>query len=297
MTDEYWGTLSIYDHRFSVFYKALVLFDRIVIPVPKQPIYDITEQELEALDADAQFLAEHDAAVRYSWSPEAFDKWCKDLVREALAAGTRDALYNSRLMLQHRAVDLKPMHVEEVVAVPVYGARDGYDSAIEQLAPLPEQLLTLEIAQNITVPSGPVPLEVVVDLRARPAFRAAMHSLRKWQTNTLPEVATERSRQTVRAAARDFEHMIKRYEEAIQEGRFQKQKACVVSILVLAGATAAAVSGASPILSILASAAPALYSLAEAKKPAWKRVQDKDYAAAGVIYEANEAFKRYRRSV
>ena len=46
MEKEQWGTLSIYDHRSDLFLKSLILFDRLVIPVPKKPIYSIDEQEL-----------------------------------------------------------------------------------------------------------------------------------------------------------------------------------------------------------------------------------------------------------
>ena len=45
------GTFSIFDHRDPVFRKALILFDRVVIPVPGRPIYDTSHAELSRLSA------------------------------------------------------------------------------------------------------------------------------------------------------------------------------------------------------------------------------------------------------
>jgi hypothetical protein len=56
MTDEYWGTFSIYDHRGSIYRQSLVVFDRIVIPVPPKPVGNLTQQEIERLARDADWL-------------------------------------------------------------------------------------------------------------------------------------------------------------------------------------------------------------------------------------------------
>src|SRR6267142_1760973 len=158
MKDEYWGTFSIYDHRDPVFRKALILFDRVVIPVPDRPIYDITQQELDELSTAVDYLVENQAAVRYPWSSVLFQDWQKNLTREALSIMPRDQLFDSRLLLQQQAVSRKPPDVDEVIAVPVYGAREGYDAAVTAIARNPQQLLTLELAQYLTVPTADVPL-------------------------------------------------------------------------------------------------------------------------------------------
>jgi hypothetical protein len=293
MRDEHWGTFSIFDHRDPVFRRALVLFDRVVIPVPDRPMYDITEEELDSLSADVDYLVEHGAAVRYPWSSAAFQSWQTDVIREALSVTPRDNLFDSRLLLQQKAVDLKPADIGDVVAVPVYGARNGYDASLKAFAGSPEQLLTLELAQYLTVPDADVPLQALVDLRARPAFRSAMDALRRWEGRVLPEALSEKTDRHVRAAANDFANMLRRYEEAIAEAQFTKKKACVVSILALGAAASVALTGGAAI-AVLSSAAPALFALKEADKPCWKKVRDTDFAPAGVIYEANEAFARYR---
>ena len=53
VANEYWATFSIFDHRGPLYRKALVFFDRVVMPVPTVPLKDIEEQEIEALDVDA----------------------------------------------------------------------------------------------------------------------------------------------------------------------------------------------------------------------------------------------------
>ena len=293
MPDEHWGTFSIFDYRDPVFRRSLVLFDRVVVPVPERPMYDIGQEELDSLSADVDYLVEHDAAVRYPWSSTHFQDWQRNVIREALSVAPRDNLYDSRLLLQQKAAELRPATVQDVVAVPVYGARSGYDASLAELASGAPEQLTLELAQYLTVPAADVPLDVLVELRARPSFRAAMESLRRWEARVLPEVLSESAPRKVRAAANDFGNMLRRYEEAMGEAQFGKQKACVVSLLSVGAAVAAACSGGAAI-TVLSAAVPALFALKEADKPSWKRVRDTEFAPAGVIYEANEAFKLYQ---
>src|SRR5260370_42587898 len=76
MSDEYWATFSIYDHRRGALYRnSLILFDRVVIPVPTTPVGDLTQEEIEALDADVVFLEREGAAVRFDWDPAEFQEW------------------------------------------------------------------------------------------------------------------------------------------------------------------------------------------------------------------------------
>jgi hypothetical protein len=290
--EEYWGTFSIFDHRDKVFRRALVLFDRVVMPVPDRPMYDITEQELDELSADVEYLVKNDAAVSYSWNSSSFQDWQANVIREALTVGPRDSLFDSRMLLQQRASDLKPPDVEEVIAVPVYGARSVYDNSKTEFT-TPHQCLMFELAQYLSVPCTDVPLQDLIALRQKPAFRSALEAMRKWEDRVLPEVLSDKSPKKITAAANDFARMLGRYEEAMSEARFNKQKACVVSLLAVTAGVAAAVAGG-PAIALLSAAAPALYALKDADKPSWKDVRDKDFAPAGVIYEANQVLDRYR---
>ena len=65
-----------------------------------------------------------------------FNNGQSQIIREALAVGERDNLYDSRLMLQQKA----PLYV---IATPVYGAREGYETAIGEIENFPDEVLTL----------------------------------------------------------------------------------------------------------------------------------------------------------
>ena len=64
MSEEYWATFSIFDHRELVYRNALALFDKVVMPVPTAPISSLKQEEIDALSADADYLQEKNAAVR-----------------------------------------------------------------------------------------------------------------------------------------------------------------------------------------------------------------------------------------
>lgn len=283
MDQEQWGTLSIFDHREPLFLRSLVFFDRTLMPVPTQPMYDITAEEIEGLTADAEFLQAHDAAVIHSWDSAVFQEWQHDLVREALTVRERDSLYDSRLMLQELAPD-------DVVATPVYGARRGYEEASGKIANVPGDLLTLELTQRLSVPEAGVPLSEIVQLRSRPSFRSALQGLRKWRVSVLPDLMANPTKGAAEAAGRDLDRMMSRYEEAMAESKMKKGRACVVSVLALG----AAVTGSADVMGVFAVAAPAAFAVSDSMKPFWKEVRDKDFAAAGVLYEAQGVLDRFR---
>lgn len=281
MDKEQWGTLSIFDHREPLFLRSLVFFDRTVMPVPTQPMYDITEEEIERLTADAEYLEAHDAAVIHPWDSEVFQDWQHDLIREVLTVRERDSLYDSRLMLQELAPD-------DVVATPVYGARQGYEEASRKIENVPVDLLTLELTQRLSVPDADVPLSEIVELRSRPSFQSALRGLRKWRLSVLPNLIADPGEGAARAAGRDLDRMMSRYEEAMADSRMKKRRACVVSVLALG----AAVTGTAGMMGILAAAAPTAFAVSDSMKPFWKEVRDTDFAAAGVLYEAQEVLDR-----
>jgi hypothetical protein len=64
MKDEYWATFSIYDHRTSLYRQALVLFDRIVVPIPTRTVGSLTAQEIDRVEAEVRFLQERGAAKK-----------------------------------------------------------------------------------------------------------------------------------------------------------------------------------------------------------------------------------------
>src|SRR6516225_8229056 len=84
---ETWATFSIIDHRKPLYRQALALFDRIVVPLPPKPIGDQTQQELDQLRAEIDYLSGAGAAEPYTWSSAAFEDWRKPYLAAALSAG------------------------------------------------------------------------------------------------------------------------------------------------------------------------------------------------------------------
>jgi hypothetical protein len=290
MVDEYWGTLSLYDHRKSMFVKSLVLFDRIIIPIPNKPVYDLTNQELDKLYADSSYLKKNNAAEIYDWDISEFQAWRDDFIRESLSAKSTDLLYDTRLMLAGKADTLKPKDVYDIVSVPIYGAREQFSDAYKTLMPVKENLI-VELSQLISVPSADTPLENIIELRNRESFQSSRRALRDWQLKTLPELLTEKSEKHLILAKEDFMRMLKRYEEEMQKGNFKKTKLVVTSLLALGGLLEAATGHMPEAIAFMSGVAPSLFALKEATLPIWKDLRDKSFEPAGVIYEANEMFK------
>ena len=100
MGSEYWATLSIYDHRADYFRSSMVLFDRIVIPVPIYPWKDLGAAERDALAADASYLEEHGCAIRCDWDPNSFDAWVHDNLAVSASIRKTDRMLNTRYHLK-----------------------------------------------------------------------------------------------------------------------------------------------------------------------------------------------------
>jgi len=289
MTHEYWATFSIFDHRKSMFRQALVLFDRIVVPVSIEPVGDQTEEELERLRADVRWLQEKDAARLVDWNPEEFNTWKNSQAAESISAVlNKDLQYATRLQLFSQAQDLKPADVDDVTAVPVYGTRQRYDEVMNELGIWTK--LTMELSRLIDVPDNDVPLEDIIALREEPGFRDSMSQLHRWQKDILPKVLDTGREKEIRYAISEYERWIKRYDEAIKGAKFNKLRTAVISITAVGAALA---TGTGPLLTIAAAVAPPLFDLRVLMRPCWKEVAEKDCAPAGVVYEAQKLFSRY----
>jgi hypothetical protein len=287
MANELWGTFSIYDHREAIFVRSLILFDRVVIPIPNQPIGDQTEAELEQLYTDATYLEKNQAAIIYNWNSAEFQDWQAEFCREALSVGSRDNLYDSRLLLQKKTDELIPAGVHDVLSVPVYGARDTFLKAYEKIEPFQQEAMNIELSQLMSVPDAKVPLKSIVALRNKPSFQSARRALRDWQIKKMPEVLGEKSIKNIGLATEDYKRMLLRYEEEMHNAKFKKSKMVVTSMLTLGSIFSAAMGQTQTAIALLAGAAPNLFDLKESFTPTWKSLRDKDYEAGGVIYEAN----------
>jgi hypothetical protein len=288
MSDEQWATFSIYDHRQPLYRQALLLFDRIVVPIPTTPYADLTEAEIDALRADIEYLENHDAAVPFDWDPLTFQEWQKSVASEALAQTlSRDPLYATRLQLVDQALPLMPSGVDSVVAVPVYrDAATFHDSAEELRNDGLQDVLLLEVVlPRLPIPAADTPLQPLIDLRSSASFREATYNLRKWQAKVLPELIgnTAHREKHVRAAAADFDRWVKQYAEALSDANFAKIKTVVVSVLAV-GAVLSPLT--KPLVAALSAVASPLFSLRELHKPSWKIVSEKQCAPAAIVFES-----------
>ena len=294
MSDEHWATLSIYDHRKTLYRNSLILFDRVVIPIPKAPVGTLHQDEIDALDADASYLENEGAAVRFEWDADEFYEWQKKTAEhegieaEALARQlANDPPFATRLQLSEKynrlASSLRPAGVDSVIAVPVYGSRARYN-AVSKTLETAEQV-TLEIVlKQMPLPSRDVPLESIIVLRNDPQFRDSMNQLKNWRDRIASELMLRNDETIIRKAEKELEDMVKRYKEAMKKAKVKKVGTIVVSLMAI-GATLAA--GVHPLVLTMAKLGSPLFALRELKKPCWKDVAEKQCAPAGVIYMAS----------
>lgn len=275
---ETWATFSIIDHRQPIYRQALAMFDRIVVPVPPQPIGDQTAEELDQLHAEVDYLSAHGAAVPRNWSSDSFQEWRKPRLAAAIAAGVnRDAYMDTRLMLAEQ------FDSKNVQAVPVYGGQQEFNESqptSEQAEPvgMVEQALTVEVMQRLPVPDYDTPLESLIRLRQNPAFRAALDDLLEWKRAEVPAIvlAPDRGR-AIAAAMRTFDKLTMKYAEAMESEDFKK-RGSVSSIFfaLFTGEPFAAIK-------------ETLVSFREVREPCWKKLSDMKCAPGGVVYHFREA--------
>ncbi|WP_028063992.1 hypothetical protein [Solirubrobacter soli] len=292
---EQWATFSIYDHRRATFRRALVLFDRVVVPVPSQPFGRLDAKEIETLEADIAFLADADAAVRFEWDPARFAEYEAGVVRESAATfldGSPE--WRTRMQLVHAvkagSVSLAvPDGVRDVSAVPVYQTADDFKALAVDTAGEAAEQDTLElILDHIPVPADDTPLELVVELRDKPAFRQAKLALDLWRTTLVLELleagedAIKRKAVLSKASA-ELAKWAADYTRAMSDTKFAK---------VEAGFTFVGVIG--KLLSLdptVVQDAKDMVMLRTIRQPCWRALAGEPFAPAGVIYEASQAWQ------
>jgi hypothetical protein len=297
--DEYWATFSIYDHRTPRYRQALVLFDRIVVPVPKAPVGDITEEEALRIEADVRYLVEHEAAVESYFDPAEFEKWrglrLHAVGREALtqrlaggAKGHTDLQWMTRVHEAEKALRLElPAGVATATPVPVYGSRDEMGQVMQQEA-YPGDAVWLALSHYIPAPDDSVELEAIVALRSSPGFQSTVSSLRRWHDKILPEVLADPTGKRLRAALRDFVRWTDEYRAKVHAAGMSRTRALISPLITLGKLL---VAPALTMVEILVGAAEGATELKieELRQPAWRQVADEECAAAGIVIEIERA--------
>lgn len=296
MKDEYWGTFSIYDHRTAVYRQALLLFDRIVVPVPTRPVGNLTTKEIDQLASEVDYLTRHGAAKRVDWDPDAFAHWRQ---AEDNTAGHAEALarrlvndppHQTRLLLKasidKQVAEACPPGVVSVTAVPVYGTREKYDEASAQLKASVEEKVALEIVMlQLPTPAPSASFDDILRVRERRTFQASLAALRNWQLETVRQLLQDPEEANIRRAAAGFAQMIEQYTEELREARYRKVTTAVTSALSVGAAFATAVG---PAVGLLAAIASPLFSFRSVFRPCWKDLREMDCFPAGVVYEAKQ---------
>jgi len=264
---ETWATFSIIDHRKPIYRQALALFDRIVVPLPPKPIGDQTQEELDQLEAEVDYLEKAKAAERYEWKSAAFEEWRKPFLAESLAAGfNRDAFLDTRLMLSEQ------FYSRDVQAIPVYGGQQQFEDTRKALMQV-EEALSIEIMQRLPVPEYDTPLENLVKLRETPAFRRALNDLLEWKRDKAPAIVLAEDRKSAMVAAmRDFDRLTKAYAEAMESEGYKK--AGSVGSIFFALITGEPVGAIKEVF----------VSFREVREACWKKVSEMKCAPGGVVY-------------
>jgi hypothetical protein len=271
---ETWATFSIIDHRAPVYRQALALFDRIVVPVPREPIGDQTREELTQLEAEISYLAAHGAAELHEWHSDVFAEWRRPVLAEAIADRfNHDAYADTRVMLAETFTS------SEVQAVPVYNGNEQYLRARTELNQV-EEALTVEILQRLPVPDYDTPLENLVRLRETTAFRTALDDLLEWKRLQLPVIVlAEKRAQAIAAAMRDFDKHTKAYAEAMESEGYKKVGSVASIFLALFTGE------------VLGAIKEGLVSFREVHEPCWKKISAMKCAPGGVVYHFKEAVR------
>jgi len=299
---QYWGTFSIYDYDYQTprFRQALVLFDKIVIPIPTEPIKgregEINASDLTRLCAEAQYLEDSGAAIRVEWNRHEFDAWREAKAGEAIAQlldedrqiATRfqiqeaiEANFVRNGILQHQGSQSLVATDTPVTVTPVYGNWQEYHSVWEHGADT--QFIEL-VAEQMPMPTDDAPQEELVELRHRESVKNFMPAFRDWQSQTVINFLNAHGdptiiRRTLQDASATLCDWTERFKHDVAGGSGHKTEMGIVSSLALFNIPHAW-------LKALVSLVPTFFKVRELRRPWWTNMAGKPWAPAGIIYEA-----------
>ena len=301
-TPQYWASFSIYDYRTPRFRQALVLFDKVVIPVPDKPVVgsrgEISSEDIDRLSADISFLERNGAAIGLLWNKDEFIAWKDEQSGEALAQLLdRDRELATRLQVQASVqkslaakqlitgsgYDAKP--VAGATVVPVYAQLKEYERSWREEAASADVFEI--VAAELPMPDDDEDLERIIDLRDRNTFRAFMPSFRQWQeqvTIRLLEAADPVVRRhQIRLATLELRDAIEKFQRAVEDAKFKRLVKGITLPLIVGSAF---LGHAEPLATGFLEHGPELFSIRSLVQPWWRPLLEKECALAGVICEA-----------
>jgi hypothetical protein len=300
---QYWATFSIYDYRTPRFRQALVLFDKVVIPIPDAPIVGsrgaITNEDLKRLSAEVSSLEKQGAAIGVMWNRKEFDAWREEKSGEALAQLLdRDRELATRLQPQESIQ--KSLAAKQLITGLAYNAAPVMDATVvpvyarigEYQHSLREERATADVVEvvagQLPMPDDNEELERIIDLRSRESSKAFMPSFRKWQekvTLRLLQAGEDEviRRHEIRLATLELRDAIEQFQRAIADAKFQRLAKGVTLPLVVGSAL---VGHVEPLLTCVMEHGPELFRIRSLVQPWWRPLLEKECALAGVICEA-----------
>lgn len=290
MDTQYWGTFSIYDYQTPLYRRSLVLFDKVVIPIPKEPIKSVTQQEIDRLSQEVLYLKKEGLAEGVEWEKSDFELWRESHSGEAIAQLLdKDRQLATRLQVQESVKkNLTGKFAEaggDIRAIPVYADWKEFDSAWKSAGAT--QVFDI-VARQLPVPADDAPLEDIVELRGRKSFQESMHGLRSWQDSVLLDLLKAEGKKeiqeaTLKKAVNVLEKWMKQYESALEDAKFKKVRTAVISVLAVSAALCA---GAPHLIATLSALAPPLFDFRTIFRPCWQSTTNLECAPIGVVYEA-----------
>jgi hypothetical protein len=288
---EYWATLSIYDHRADYFRPSMLLFDRIVIPVPIYPWKDIGAEERDRLSAEATWLEDHGCAIRCDWDPQIFDEWLLSELAVSLSIPKTDRLLYTRYQLKY-LVDTQALSDVQVpvgvTAIPIFASRSSYLKQEPELldADAAYQATVELILDSFPVPLPDTPLENIVRLREQGFVQHQVGKLRAWQLELLEDLVAVGSdpgrwQQRLKRAEVDLRNAIADYERAMTNVVDAHKSALFTTLFSVPRSPDVA-------LGRLFSEHRDDFALVGNHERSWKALYEKSFAFAGVILTAEQ---------
>jgi hypothetical protein len=299
---EIWATFSIYDQQDAAVYKpAVLLFDKILMPIPKFPVAKLTQELRDEMEADALFLKRHGAAEIFDWDPNDFDQWQRDtstsagVETEALACALlkADPPMKTRLHLADAVKTKLPLGPDRPIAVPVYGSPARAMAVAEAATEGFDQLLAdwttfAVVVENMQIPDERVTLENLVRLRETKSFRDALAALRRWQAEKADQLVRSPDRVTFGSLEKEFAEYVRRFNAAVEGARGEKRRIALAWLFSVASAALMF-----NVHSVVAEVAGALamtgqtIKTVDLRKPSWAAAEGRSFEMAGVVYHAN----------
>ena len=287
MATQYWATFSIYDHRTPNYRRALVLFDRVVIPVPTEPFRKLDGPELDQLSAEVDFLVAEGRAVRFDWDPSRFEEWKQEMAGKAVSAflgkhAEDDTRYQLQFEVSEGIARMEIPKTDDVLTVPVCSSMSEFDRNAEERHALEV------ILEALPVPDANAPLEDICRLRDREDFATSLGKMRIWQDDlvlALIRANFDREREVlIRQAKARLKDWIATYRRLVEDAGLASGTATLSAISSLGQTIAGDARGIPRLLAGLRDVA----TVRQSKRPSWKVVADLECAPAGLIYSSEK---------